>query len=273
MALELDTAEGKAAVLSIALRAAREASQIVFAGWRKHPVVEHKGAIDLVTSYDRESERFLRRKLLAEAPFAFVGEEEGGKRAAGERAPTWFVDPLDGTTNFVHGHPFFCVSVGLLVGAEPLLGAVVAPALATEWSGAVGVGATRNGQPCQPSEVGNFNDALLATGFPYDRRTSDDNNFDAFVTIKKRVQAVRRCGSAALDLCLVADGTYEGYWERKLQAWDLAAGAAIVKAAGGRISDFEGGDDAVSTGHLVATNGRIHDALLAALAAVGPTSR
>ena len=123
MTLELDTAEGKAAVLSIALRAAREASQIVFAGWRKHPVVEHKGAIDLVTSYDRESERFLRWKLLAEAPFAFVGEEEGGKRAADERAPTWFVDPLDGTTNFVHGHPFFCVSVGLLVGAEPLLGA------------------------------------------------------------------------------------------------------------------------------------------------------
>jgi myo-inositol-1(or 4)-monophosphatase len=272
MSLELDTAEGKRTVLSIAIRAAREASQIVFAGWRKHPVVEHKGAIDLVTSYDRESERFLRQTLLAEAPFAFVGEEEGGRRAVGERAPTWFVDPLDGTTNFVHGHPFFCVSVGLLLGSEPLLGAVVAPALATEWSGAVGLGATRNGQPCVPSEVTSFNDALLATGFPYDRRTSDDNNFDAFVTIKKRVQAVRRCGSAALDLCLVADGTYEGYWERKLKSWDLAAGAAIVKAAGGRISDFEGGDDAVTTGHLVATNGKIHDVLLAALADVRSTS-
>jgi myo-inositol-1(or 4)-monophosphatase len=273
MSVELDTTEGRRAVLDIAVRAARDASQLVFAGWRKHPIVEHKGVIDLVTTYDRESERFLRRTLLAQAPFAFVGEEEGGKCAVGERAPTWYVDPLDGTTNFVHGHPFFCVSVGLLVGTEPLLGAVVAPALATEWAGAIGLGATRSGQPCFPSEVASFEDALLATGFPYDRRTSDDNNFDAFVTIKKRVQAVRRCGSAALDLCLVADGTYEGYWERKLKSWDLAAGAAIVMAAGGRISDFEGRDDAVTNGHLVATNGKIHDALLAALAAVRSSSR
>jgi myo-inositol-1(or 4)-monophosphatase len=272
MTFDLDTTEGKSAVLAVALRAAREASHIVLAGWRKHPTVEHKGAIDLVTDYDRESERFLRQTLLRDAPFALVGEEEGGTRAAGERAPTWYVDPLDGTTNFVHGHPFFCVSVGLLIGTKPLLGAIVAPALATEWTGAIGLGATRNGQPCVPSEVTSFEEALLATGFPYDLRTSEDNNLDAFVAIKKRSQAVRRCGSAALDLCLVADGTYEGYWERKLKTWDLAAGAAIVTAAGGRVSDFEGNDDAVTIGHVVATNGRIHDTLLAALAAVRATS-
>jgi myo-inositol-1(or 4)-monophosphatase len=265
--LDVSTLEGKRAVLDIALEAARAASKIVFAGWRKHPVAEHKGAIDLVTSYDRDSERFLRATLTAKTPFAFVGEEEGGKRALGE-APTWFVDPLDGTTNFVHGHPFFCVSIGLLVGNLPVLGAVVAPALMSEWTGAVGLGATRSGQSCGPSEVVSFEDALLATGFPYDRRTSEDNNFDAFVAIKKRVQAVRRCGSAALDLCLVADGTYDGYWERKLQSWDLAAGAAIVKAAGGRLSDFLGKEDDVLSGELVATNGRIHEALIAALATV-----
>jgi myo-inositol-1(or 4)-monophosphatase len=267
MTFDLGTLEGKKAVLDIALEAARAASKIVLAGWRKHPVVEHKGAIDLVTAYDRDSERFLRETLLAETSFAFVGEEEGGKRGVGD-APTWFVDPLDGTTNFVHGHPFFCVSIGLLAGNHPILGAVVAPALATEWAGAVGLGATRSGQPCAPSEVTSLEDALLATGFPYDRRTSDDNNFDAFVAIKKRVQAVRRCGSAALDLCLVADGTYDGYWERKLKSWDLAGGAAIVKAAGGQLSDFEGRDDDVLSGHLVATNGKIHPALIAALAAV-----
>jgi myo-inositol-1(or 4)-monophosphatase len=273
MSLDLRTNEGKKAVLDLAVRAAREASRLVYAGWRKNPVAEHKGAIDLVTAYDRESEKYLRRALLAEAPFAFVGEEEGGQSATAEGAPTWFVDPLDGTTNFVHGHPFFCVSVGLVVGTEPLLGVVVAPALATEWAGAVGLGATRDDGPCRPSEVTTFEDSLLATGFPYDLRTSEDNNIDAFVTIKRRVQAVRRCGSAALDLCLVADGTYEGYWERKLKSWDLAAGAAIVKAAGGRVSDFAGEDDCVTNGHVVATNGRIHDALLAALAAVRSSSR
>jgi myo-inositol-1(or 4)-monophosphatase len=273
MSLDLDTDGGKKAVLSLALRAAREASRLVLAGWRKHPVAEHKGAIDLVTAYDRESESYLRRTLLAEAPFAFVGEEEGGKCATGEGAPTWFVDPLDGTTNFVHGHPFFCVSVGLVVGTEPILGVVVAPALATEWAGAAGLGAKRGEGPCQPSDVTSFEDALLATGFPYDLRTSEDNNIDAFVSIKKRVQAVRRCGSAALDLCFVADGTYEGYWERKLKSWDLAAGAAIVKAAGGRVSDFAGEDDCITLGHVVATNGKIHDALLAALAAVRSSSR
>jgi myo-inositol-1(or 4)-monophosphatase len=268
MGFDLETLEGKRAVLSIALQAARDASRLVVAGWRKHPVVEHKGAIDLVTAYDRESERFLRQRLLAETPFAFIGEEEGGKPAKEKNAPTWYVDPLDGTTNFVHGHPFFCVSIGLVVGTEPLLGAVVAPALFTEWAGAVGLGATRNGESCAVSEVQTFGDALLATGFPYDRRTSDDNNFDAFVAIKKRVQAVRRCGSAALDLCLVADGTYDGYWERKLKSWDLAAGAAIVRSAGGRLSDFDGSGDDVTSGHLVATNAKIHDALIEALGSV-----
>jgi myo-inositol-1(or 4)-monophosphatase len=109
---------------------------------------------------------------------------------------------------------------------------------------------------------------MLATGFPYDRRTSADNNFDAFVAIKKQAQAVRRCGSAAIDLCMVADGTYDGYWERKLKVWDLAAGAAIVRAAGGRLSSFSGSEDDVTQGQLVATNGGIHDALIAALAAV-----
>jgi myo-inositol-1(or 4)-monophosphatase len=272
VSLDLDTPEGREAALEIALEAARDASRIVAAGWRQRPVIEHKGAIDLVTAFDRESERFLRERLTSLTPFAFVGEDEGGKAGAGE-TPTWFVDPLDGTTNFVHGHPFYCVSIGLLVGTRPLLGAVVAPALATEWAGAVGLGATRNGQPCVPSQVSSFGDALLATGFPYDRRTSEDNNFDAFVTIKKQVQAVRRCGSAALDLCLVADGTYDGYWEKKLQSWDLAAGAAIVRAAGGRLSDFEGREGDVLTGHLVATNGRIHDALIDALSRVSPPAR
>lgn len=273
MTLDPETLEGREELLQIALEAARDAAHLVYAGWRRHPVAEHKGAIDLVTSYDRESEHFLRERLSARTPFPIVGEEAGGQRAKGESAPTWYVDPIDGTTNFVHGHPFFCVSVGLLIGTRPLLGAVVAPALATEWVGALGLGAKRAGQACAVSHVASFTDALLATGFPYDRVTSDDNNFDAFVAIKKRVQAVRRCGSAALDLCLVADGTYDGYWERKLKSWDLAAGAAIVRAAGGRVSEFDGKEDDLTSGHVVATNGEIHEALLAELRAVPSTNR
>ena len=252
-------------LLALALESAREAAEMVHAAWRKHPIVEHKGAVDLVTAYDRASERYLRDRLTRETSVPCVGEEQGGTCAPGANDPTWYVDPIDGTTNYVHGHPFYCVSVGLLAGHRPLLGAIVAPALAVEWAGIAGAFATRNGEPCQVSRVTTFDDALLATGFPYDRKTSADNNFDAFVAIKKRAQAVRRCGSAAIDLCLVADGTYDGYWERKLRPWDLAAGAAIVLGAGGRISSFEGTPADITTGHLVATNGAIHEALLRAL--------
>ncbi len=262
-----DTLEGKAALLALALGAARESARRVMLGFRKHPVIEHKGAIDLVTSYDRDSEHYLRGALGAAVPYAIVGEEEGGAEAKGDDGVTWYVDPLDGTTNFCHGHPFFCVSIGLFVGRAPVLGAVVAPALQIEWAGAVGLGATRNGAPCSVSGVAKVDDALLATGFPYDRRTSQDNNFDAFVAIKKQAQAVRRCGSAAIDLCFVGDGTYDGYWERKLRPWDLAAGAAIVLAAGGAVSSLVP-DEELLVGNLVATNALIHDELRKALAAV-----
>jgi myo-inositol-1(or 4)-monophosphatase len=159
-----------------------------------------------------------------------------------------------------------------VVGLLPIVGVVVAPALGVEWTGAVGAGAQRSGERCAVSGVAAFSDALLATGFPYDRSSSDDNNFDAFVAIKQKCQAVRRCGSAALDLCLVADGTYDGYWEKKLSPWDCAGGAALVVAAGGRISDYAGGPANVVSGQLLATNGRIHDALVRELQAI-PSSR
>jgi myo-inositol-1(or 4)-monophosphatase len=263
-------------VLAVVRDAAREAATFVSTGFRKHPNVEHKGSVDLVTSFDRESEALLRKRL-APLGIPIVGEEEGG--AIPETGPAFFIDPIDGTTNFVHGHPFWCVSIGLALGGLPLVGVVVAPALALEWTGwATADGQARRAvrrayergedEPCQVSATSAIDEALLATGFPYDRRSSPDNNFDAFVAIKRECQAVRRCGSAALDLCLVADGTYEGYWERKLKPWDLAGGAALVRAAGGRVSDFDGGGTFLATGHAVATNGRIHAELLDRLAKV-----
>ena len=254
------------ALLGAALDAARAAASLVEKGWRTRPASNHKRArVDLVTRFDRESEALLRAMLSRTTAFPVVGEEEGGEPARGALAATWYVDPLDGTTNFVHGHPFWCVSVGLLAGADPVLGAVVAPSLHLEWAGVAGDGAYRNGARCAVSEVAQLDDALLATGFPYDRRTSDDNNFDAFVAIKKKCQAVRRCGSAAIDLCLVADGTYDGYWEKKLGPWDVAAGSAIVLAAGGRVTDYAGRPADVRRGDVIATNGPIHEELVAEL--------
>jgi myo-inositol-1(or 4)-monophosphatase len=254
-------------LLQLALGAARAAGEVARKGWRKHPASSHKGRIDLVTQFDLDSEALLR-DWLAASSFPVVGEERGGLRAEGPDAPTWYVDPIDGTTNFVHGHPFWCVSVGLTVGDRPLLGAVVAPALGVEWTGVAGGAALRNAEPCGVSDVDRFDDALLATGFPYDRHTNPDNNFDAFVAIKRKCQAVRRCGSAAIDICLVADGTYDGYWEKKVKPWDVAAGSAILLAAGGRVTGYEGAPMEVTSGQIVATNGRIHDTLVAELSAL-----
>jgi myo-inositol-1(or 4)-monophosphatase len=266
--------EERARLLDIATEITREAGAIAARGWRQRPTAEHKGRIDLVTSFDRASEDHLREHLHARTPYLVVGEEEGadvGATMRGLDEPTWIVDPIDGTTNFVHGHPFYCVSVGLVAKGEPILGVVVAPALQTEWRGIVGGGATRNGVASRVSEVGDLEHAMHGTGFPYDRATSEANNFDAFVWIKKRCQAVRRCGAAAIDLCLVADGTYDGYWEQKLRAWDLAGGAAIVLAAGGCVTDYDGRAIAIASAEnadptriacAVATNGRVHEALV-----------
>jgi myo-inositol-1(or 4)-monophosphatase len=290
------TPEGLETILAVTRKAAREAAQLIVTGFRHAPAVEHKGRVDLVTRFDRESEDLVRRHLAEALPFAIVGEEHGGS----PDGIAFYVDPLDGTTNFVHGHPFWCVSIGLVMAGQPILGVVLSPPLGIEWFGWVAASGARRAvrrsasnaialpsdgpnrstsdearsvvaeEPCTVSGVGSFGDALLATGFPYDR-TGPDNNFDAFVAIKQRCQAVRRCGSAAIDLCLVSDGTYEGYWERKLRPWDIAAGIALVRAAGGRVTDFDGGTACMERGLVVATNGKIHDALMAELARVAPS--
>lgn len=248
---------------------AREAADELLRGFRGQTKIEFKGPVDLVTEFDRRSEAVIRARVERDLPgLALVAEEGGGH--ANATGATLFADPLDGTTNFAHGHPVFAVSLGIVEeGVGPTVGVVNAPVLGWTWSAVVGEGATRNGERIAVSSQRELGRSLLATGFPYDRREPDPVNelqFAQFVAIERYVaQGIRRLGSAACDLCLVADGTYDGYWERKLSPWDLAAGAACVLAAGGTLSSIDGGVVDVRSGSIVATNGAIHAALVDAL--------
>ncbi len=238
---------------------ALEASRVLLDGYRSRPAATEKARSDLVTEYDLRSEELIRMRLGRETPdIPIVAEEHGGVA----NGLTWYVDPLDGTMNFVHGHPFFCVSIGAMDASGPIAGVVVAPALGLEWWGSREGGAFRNGEPCSVSTTGTLRDALLATGFPADRRHAPANNLATFSDVIQHVQGVRRCGSAALDCCFVADGTLEGYWERGLYAWDVVAGCAIALSAGACLTSLTGGPPDLTIGHIVLTNGRIHEALV-----------
>ncbi|HET7539638.1 MAG TPA: inositol monophosphatase family protein [Polyangiaceae bacterium] len=242
----------------IAFEVAGEAAKLLYEGFRKRPTISEKGRADLVTEYDLASERLIRERLREKTPeLAIVGEEQGGTPAPGNGL-TWYCDPLDGTTNFAHGHFFFCVSLGVAEAGLPIAGAVVAPALATHWRAFRGGPALRNDEPCRVSETSELRQALVATGFPTDRSDPATNNFSSFTRVKPLVRGIRRCGSAAIDLCLVADGTYDAYWERRLNAWDLMAGSALVLAAGGMLSALDGTPPDLSVGNVLASNGRIH---------------
>jgi myo-inositol-1(or 4)-monophosphatase len=249
-----------AELAEIALRVAREAGALALAGWRSHPTVRLKGPADVVTQYDLESERLIRERLAAAAPeFAVVGEEEGGETRDGV---AFYCDPIDGTTNFAHGHPMWCVSIGVVDHGRPVAGAVVAPALGTTWVGWRDGPSLRDGAPCRVSTTERIQDALIATGFPPERRQEPDNNFASYVRVKQAARAVRRCGSAALDACMVADGTYDGYWERRVKPWDLAGGVAVALAAGARLTALDGSEPCLEAGHVILSNGRIHAALI-----------
>lgn len=251
-------------VVEALLRVARKAAAHLNEGYRGVFEVEHKSAIDLVTRYDRETEELIKSELARALPGCDVIGEEGGGSSVGDR-PVIYADPLDGTTNFTHGHPFYCVSLGMLQGDVLEAAAVVAPALGCEYHAVRGGGAFRNGAPCRVSDKRELQKSMLATGFPYDLRVNPENNLREFCELMLRSQGVRRCGSAALDLCLTADGTFDGYWERHLKPWDVAAGALMVLEAGGALTDFDNGPPDVRRGWLVASNGHIHGALLDAL--------
>jgi len=251
-----------------AARAAAEAAgALLLEGLGRSRRVDHKGEVDLVTEHDRRSEELIATRLERLFPeFAFFGEE-GGERGRRDAESVWIVDPLDGTTNFAHGHAAFAVSIGLEHRGDLVSGVVVSPALGTSCWARSGGGAHCNGDRISVSGTRVLDEALLATGFPYDRRTATDDNSREFIAFMKRCQGNRRCGAAAVDMALVAQGVYDGFWEPRLHAWDLAAGVVLVREAGGRATDYGGDPVDVREGWIVASNGLVHDQMLEVISA------
>jgi len=253
-------------LLSLAIELARRAGALQRERYETPLEIGTKSApVDLVTEVDKACEALIVAALATQRPHDAILAEEGGGRDREGATWRWVIDPLDGTTNYAHGYPRFCVSIGIEREGERALGVVYDPLMDELYHAVRGAGAFRNGKAIRVSPEPELGRSLLATGFAYDRRESEVDNLDHFGAFLKRARALRRDGSAALDLCYVASGRLEGYWELKLQRWDIAAGALLVDEAGGRFSDFTGSGPASSGRQVVASNGRIHDAMLALL--------
>jgi myo-inositol-1(or 4)-monophosphatase len=229
--------------------------------------IDKKGTIDLVTEVDLECERMCRAVIAERFPDHDVLAEElssGPGEAASSRC-RWVFDPLDGTTNYAHGLPIFCASLALELEGTPIAGAIFDPSRRELFTAERGQGAFLNGAPLAASATAALGDALLVTGFPYDMHVRGPELVELFGQFLGRARAVRRLGSAALDLCYVAAGRFDGFWEQHLKPWDVAAGALVVTEAGGRITGMDGAPFDARAGHLIASNGLVHDAMLAVI--------
>lgn len=215
---------------------------------------------DIVTDADRASEHWLVETIRDQYPdHAILGEEGTGDLSLLQQTGyTWVIDPLDGTVNYTQQLPFFCVSVGLLKDGKPHAAAVYAPRLDEMYKACIGEGATLNNQAIQVSQTKTLQDAVIATGFPYDKHLSERDNLHNFALFTKKVRGIRRMGAAALDLCFVASGRLDGYWEEKLHPWDMAAGILIVQEAGGTVTNYSDQTPRLEDGHIIASNGPLH---------------
>lgn len=237
---------------------AREAGAILREGYGRSHRPELKGRIDLVTEYDRRSERLLLNRIAGRFPGHAVLAEESGAHETGGNV-RWIVDPLDGTTNFAHNYPFFCVSIGVEVAGELAAGVVYDPIRDELFAAAVGQGATLNGRAIQVSDIPRVDQGLLVTGFPYGVREHPERSVPVFQAFLTRAQGVRRDGSAALNLCYLACGRFDGFWEGDLSPWDMAAGVLIVREAGGKVTGYDGGAFHLEAREILGTNGEIHE--------------
>src|ERR1700730_12661432 len=238
---------------------AREAGTLLMEYFRQRVTVEYKGEADLVTVADRKSEALIRERLRQHWPTHDILGEEGGLQDTGSDY-RWYVDPLDGTTNFAHGFPVFCVSMGLDYKGERIAGVIYDPTRDELFSAEKGGGAFLNQQRIRVSKVARLAECLVATGFPSHKRHKNPNIF-FYHQITLHTHGVRRAGSAALDLCNVASGRYDGFWEFNLNPWDTAAGVLILEEAGGQVTRFDGSPFELNSRETLASNGLIHEAL------------
>ena len=259
--------------LATAIDGALAAGRIHRSFFRQHPSIDKKGPIDLVTAADLAAERAFRDLVGRRFPaHQVLGEEGGASDRPGEFR--WIIDPLDGTTNFAHGVALFTVSIALEIAGRVDVAVVFDPMAEELYTAERGEGARLNGQRTRVSESAVLIDSLLCTGFPYSVRDDLARHVSVFSAFLGSSRAVRRLGSAALDLCYVAAGRLDGFWEDRLHPWDIAAGALIVEEAGGLVSDFAGDPVDLGRGQILATNGRLHDAMRRVIAdardAAGP---
>ncbi len=235
--------------------------------------IQEKGRSgDLVTEADKASEVAVLDILKRHTTDHAILTEESGELGNSNSRYLWAIDPLDGTTNFAHQYPFFSTSVALLIDGVPVVGAVFDPWRSELFRAAKGLGATRNRQPIHVSQTEHLANSLLVTGFAYDRRETTDNNYAEFCHLTHLTQGVRRGGSAAIDLSYVACGRLDGYWERGLSPWDIAAGVVIVEEAGGKVTAYDNSPLELRSGRILATNGHLHASLSQALSETPPLS-
>ncbi|MBI5815199.1 MAG: inositol monophosphatase [Nitrospinae bacterium] len=250
--------------LAVAQQAAREAGRIMTEMAERGFRVEHKGEIDLVTEVDVLCEKAVEGILGASFPgYGILGEEYANVQSGAKYK--WVIDPIDGTTNYAHGFPVYCSSVALTLDGAPIVGAVYDPTRDEMFCAVQGMGAMLNGYPIRVSHTAELIKSLLATGFPYDIKTTPRNNLKQFADFAMRAQAIRRPGAAALDLCYVAAGRMDGFWEFHLKPWDIAAGALIVAEAGGTVTMSGGEELDIYRSDIVASNGIIHKEMLEVL--------
>ncbi len=249
-------------MLEIAERAAREAGRIMREG--RACAVQHKGAVNLVTEIDLACETAVREILAQGDPgIPVLGEEEGGAEGASTR---WIVDPLDGTTNYVHGYPSYCCCIALQDRGELEIGVIYDPVRDQCYRGQRSRGADLDGAPLRVSTCDDLDRGLMASGFPYDRRERIDEYLAYVRAFVLRAQGFRRAGAAGMDLALLAAGRVDGFWEFGLQPWDVAAGALLIREAGGEVTDMDGGPLDVQRPRILASNGLLHQAMLEVIA-------
>jgi len=240
---------------------AREAGKLLYEKLNTQHQIHYKGAIDLVTEADKMSEDLILTAIGRRYPDHGIMSEESAEKNQ-QASLRWIIDPLDGTTNYAHGFPFFCVSIALEQEGKIILGVIYDPVRDELFTAERQGGAYCNGRKLQVSSVDDLSRSLLATGFPYDIRVSKDNNLNFFNAMAVRAQAVRRPGAAALDLAYLASGRLDGFWELKLKPWDTAAGCLLIEEAGGGITDLQGCAWNIFSSGLVASNALIHEQML-----------